>query len=114
MQNWKKGYVFGHIDKFVNGHDAQIKKNASKNAYLGSIFIPEKHVFRVCFENPFTRMISSLKYKWPPGLKMHLKTLLPITFSSPRAQPEVQHFLIPNESPYFSGCKLKILALNSL
>ena len=35
-------------------------------AYLGSIFIPEKYVFRVCFESPFTRMISSLKYKWPP------------------------------------------------
>ena len=34
----KKGMFFGHIDKFLNGHDAQIKKNASKNAYLGSIF----------------------------------------------------------------------------
>ena len=32
----------------------------------------------------------------------------------PRAQPEVVHFLISNESPYFSGCKSKILALNSL
>ena len=63
----EKGYVFGHIDKFLNGHDAQIKKNASKNAYLGSIFIPEKYAFRVCFENPFTRMISILKYKCPPG-----------------------------------------------
>ena len=69
VQNWKKGYVFGHIDKFWNGHDAQIEKNACKNAYLGYIFIfiPEKYVFRVCFESPFTRMISSLKYKWPPG-----------------------------------------------
>ena len=28
------------------------------------IFIPEKYVFRVCFESPFTRMISSLNYKW--------------------------------------------------
>ena len=27
---------------------------------------------------------------------------MPITFSSPRAQPEVVHFLISNESPYFS------------
>ena len=45
------------------------KKNAIKNAYLGSIFIPEKCVFRVCFESTFTRMISSLKYKWPPGNK---------------------------------------------
>ena len=25
-----------------------------------------KNVFRVCFESPFTRMISSLKYKCPP------------------------------------------------
>ena len=46
--------------------DSQIKKNACKNAYLGSIFIPEKYVFRVCFASPFTRMISTLKYKWPP------------------------------------------------
>ena len=35
--------------------------------YLGSIFIPEKYVFSVCFESPFMRMISSLKYMWPPG-----------------------------------------------
>ena len=63
---WKKGYVFGHIDNFWNGHDAQIKKNACKNEYLGSIFIPEKYVFRVCFESPFTRMISNFRYKWPP------------------------------------------------
>ena len=39
---------------------------------------------------------------------------MPITFSSLRAQPEVVHFLISNESPYFSGCKSKISALNSL
>ena len=65
-KNWKKGYVFGHIDKFWNGHDAQLKKNACKNAYLGSIFIPEKYVFRVCFESPFMQMISNFRYKWPP------------------------------------------------
>ena len=63
----KKGYVLGQIDKFWKGHDTQIKKNACKNPYLGSIFIPEKYVFRVCFESRFTRMISSLKYKWSPG-----------------------------------------------
>ena len=63
----KKGCVFGHIDKFWKGHTGHIKKNAYKNVYLGSIFIPEKYVFRMCFESPFTRMISSLKYKWPPG-----------------------------------------------
>ena len=40
----KKGNVFCHIDQFWKGHDALIKKNACKNAYLGSIFIPEKYV----------------------------------------------------------------------
>ena len=59
----KRVCFFGHADKFWKIHDAQIKKNTCKNAYLGSIFIPEKYVFRVCFESPFTRMISSLKYK---------------------------------------------------
>ena len=39
---------------------------------------------------------------------------MPITFSSPRAQPEVVYFLISNESPYFSDCKSKISASNSL
>ena len=34
-------------------------KNACKNAYLESIFIPEKYVFRVCFESPFMRKDDS-------------------------------------------------------
>ena len=29
----KKGCVFGHIDKFRERHDGQIKKNACKNVY---------------------------------------------------------------------------------
>ena len=75
----EKRNVFGHIDKFWKGHDAQIKKNARKNVYLGFIFIPEKYVFRVCFESPFTRMISSLRYKCPPGIfyKTDNKTYMP-------------------------------------
>ena len=48
------------------GHDAQIKKNTYKNAYLGSIFIPEKYVFGVCFESPFMRMISAWNTSAPP------------------------------------------------
>ena len=40
-----------------------------------------------------------------------LQDLMPITFSSPRSQPEVVHFLISNESPYFSSIgKSKISA----
>ena len=76
----EKRVCFGHIDKYWNGHDAQIEKNACKNAYLGSIFIPEKYVFRVCFESPFTRMISSLKYKWPPGGLLYLLFLCLFVF----------------------------------
>ena len=30
-------WVFGHSNKLWKGHDGQIKKNACKNAYLGSI-----------------------------------------------------------------------------
>ena len=66
VQNWKKWCVLGHIEKFWKGHEGHIKKNLCN---LGSIFTPEKYVLRVCFESSFTRMISSLKYKWwPPGL----------------------------------------------
>ena len=64
----KKNMFFGHIDKFWKGHDGQIKKNACKNANVGSISIPDEYVFWVCFESPFTRMISSLEYK-PPGFE---------------------------------------------
>ena len=66
VQNWKKGYVFGNMTTFGRDMTDKLKKNACKNAYLGSIFIPEKYVFRVCFESPFTRVISNLKCKWPP------------------------------------------------
>ena len=76
MKNWKKGCDFGHIDKFWKGYDGQTKKNACKNAYLGSIFTPEKYVFRVCFESPFTRMISSLKYKCPPPRAIIISVML--------------------------------------
>ena len=76
----KKGCVFGHMTNFRKGHDGQI--NACKNAYLGSIFIPEKkkNVFRVCFESPFTRMISSLKYKCHPGIRLRIIILIHFCF----------------------------------
>ena len=62
----KKGCVFGHIDKFWKGHDRQIKKNACKNAYLGSIFIPEKYVIRVLFVSPWTSLIPPLAIRVAP------------------------------------------------
>ena len=33
-------------------YDRQVKENTCKNVHLGSIFIPEKYVFRGCFESP--------------------------------------------------------------
>ena len=66
MQNWEKGCIFGHIDRFWKEHDRQIKKNACKNAYLGSIFIPEKYVMRVLFVSPWTSLISPLAIRVPP------------------------------------------------
>ena len=66
VQNWKKGCVFGHTDKFWKGHDGQIKKNACKNAYLGSIFIPEKYVIRVLFVCPWTSLIPPLAIRVAP------------------------------------------------
>ena len=62
----EKRVCFWSYDKFWKGHDGQIKEKRMQNTYLGSIFIPAKYVFRGCFESPFTRMISNLKYKWPP------------------------------------------------
>ena len=90
MQNWGKSCVFGHIDKFWKGHDGQIKKNACKHAYLGSIFTPEKYLFRVCFESLFTRMISSLKYKCPPRWQC---TIAHIAFLTQTIQMSFQIFL---------------------
>ena len=40
-----------------------------KRVFRVAIFIPEKYVFRVCFESPFTRMISNLNNKCPPTEK---------------------------------------------
>ena len=62
----KKGVFFGHIDKFWKEHDRQIKKNACKNAYLGSFFTPEKDVIRVLFESPWMSLIPPLAIQVPP------------------------------------------------
>ena len=62
----KIGNVFSHIHCRANfGKDMtgklrkmkKIKKNLCKNAYLGSIFIPEKYVIRVLFVSPWTSLI---------------------------------------------------------
>ena len=67
MQNWKKGCVFGHfIDIFWKVLDRQIKKNACKNTYLGSIFIPEKYVIRGAFCESMDEPDTPLAIRVPP------------------------------------------------
>ena len=44
----------------------KFKKNTCKNAYLGSIFIPEKYVIRVLFVSPWTSLIPPLAIRVPP------------------------------------------------
>ena len=62
----KKGVFFGHIHKFWKEHDRKIKKNACKNTYLRSIFIPEKYVIRVHFVSPWTSLILPLAIRVAP------------------------------------------------
>ena len=62
---------------------------------------------------PHCDAMSRLDLSWIVGPTI-LKALMPITFSSPRAQPEVVYFLVSNESPYFSNCKSEISPSNSL
>ena len=76
-------------------------KGWRKNASLWQIF--DWH-FTTSY--PTTVVVASFK--------PNLKALMPITFSSPRAQPEVVYFFVSNESPYFSNCKSEILPSNSL
>ena len=54
----------------------KIKKNACKNAYLGSIFIPEKYVFRVCSEILLRRWYPTWNTSGPPGSSVSLPQLL--------------------------------------
>ena len=49
------------------GKDILRKTHAETPTSLGSIFIPEKYVFKACFESPFTRMISSLQWRHQGG-----------------------------------------------
>ena len=79
----KKGCVFGHIDKFWKEHDWQTKKNACKNAYLGSFFIPEKYVIRVLFVSPWTSLIPPLAIRVaPPGICAKTKMCYIVTSCS--------------------------------
>ena len=42
----------------------------------GCIFRTGKYVFRVLFETPWTRMISTCQWRWPPGACMQRYTYM--------------------------------------
>ena len=70
----KRVCFWSYIDKFGKEHDRQIKKNACKNAYLGSFFIPGKYVIRVLFVSPWTSLIPPLAIRVaPPGCTLNLR-----------------------------------------
>ena len=56
----KKGVFLVILTNFGKDMTDKLRKMHAKNVYLGSIFVSEKYVFRVCFESNFMRMISSL------------------------------------------------------
>ena len=85
MQKWKKGCVFGHIDKFWKEHDRQIKKTACKNAYLGSIFVPENYAIRVLFVSPWTSLIPPLAIRVPPQAECQIKIKFSVVDSADQA-----------------------------
>ena len=64
----KKGVFLVILTTFGKDEMDKLRNMLAKTCrpYVEFIFIPEKYVLRVCFESLFTRMISSLKYKWPP------------------------------------------------
>ena len=49
MQNWKKGVFLVILTNFGKDMMVKFRKTHAKTHILGSIFIPEKYVVRVCF-----------------------------------------------------------------
>ena len=61
------------VTNFGKDMTDKLRKRMQKRVFR-VYFVPEKYVFRVCFKSPFTRMISSLKYKCPP-LKIMIRNI---------------------------------------
>ena len=65
----EKKVCLGHVDKFWKGHDGQIKKKRMQKTHIWGLFSYLKNTCLVCVLKVLlvTRMITSLKYKWPPS-----------------------------------------------
>ena len=62
----KKGVFLVIVTYFGKDMTDKLTKTHAQTRILDLLFIPQKYEFRVCFESPFTRMKSNLKYKCPP------------------------------------------------
>ena len=61
----KKGVFLVKLANFGKDMTDKLRKTHAKHVFR-VFFHAQKICVRVCFESPFTRMISSLKYKCPP------------------------------------------------
>ena len=66
VQNWKKGCVFGHIDKFWKRTWQTNLEKCMQKCVFRSIFIPEKYVIRVLFVCPWKSLIPLFAIRVPP------------------------------------------------
>ena len=64
----KKGVFLVLVTSFGKDITNKLRKNACRKVYLGSIFIPKNMCLLCVLKVLFTRMISSLKYKWSRGV----------------------------------------------
>ena len=63
----KKDVFLVTLTNFGKDLTDTLRKMHAKTHISGLFSYLKNMCFRVCFENPFMRMISSLKYRWPPG-----------------------------------------------
>ena len=73
MQNWKKDVFLVILTNFGKDMMDKWRKHA-KNAYLGSSFIPDKCMFRVCFESHEDDIQPEIQVVPPPPLDLHRST----------------------------------------
>ena len=120
--HWPRGWAFLPRDTGKNARQNFFFKGAKNFLYQhndhktifahdrGDMYCIKSHIhFQV---SPSTSEIFNQSFeigRFYPGLPY-----MPITFSSPRAQPEVVLFLMSHESPYFSHYHPKISPSNSL
>ena len=72
----KIGMFLAMVVNFRKKDGGKLRKKACKNAYLGSIFMSGKDVFRVCFESPYDDDIQPEIQVPPPRGFMRAITII--------------------------------------